>query len=269
MKLRLAWIALLVCPVMACRPPEQTARALVLATTTSTQDSGLLDVLVPMFEAQTGIEVKVVAVGSGQALALARRGDADVLLTHAPTAEETFMRQGYGATRETVMYNRFLVVGPRDDPARISEAGSVGKAFARIAETASSFVSRGDNSGTHMREQEIWKQAGIAPDGAWYLEAGSGMAQTLRVASEKRAYTLCDQGTFLSHERLLDLAVLFEDDPLLLNRYSVIVVNPEKHAHLNHDGAVRFAQFLLAPATQKAIGAFGVDRYGQPLFKPR
>jgi tungstate transport system substrate-binding protein len=242
------------------------APTLTLATTTSTQDSGLLDVLVPRFRRQNGIEVKVVAVGTGQALELGRRGDADVLLVHDPAAEQKFMAEGHGTSRRRVMYNDFVLVGPPADPAGVKGQASAAAAFTRVVRARAPFVSRADESGTHAREKAVWRQAGVEPQGDWYLRAGAGMAQVLRVASEKRAYALTDRGTFLAQRRGLDLAVLAEGDPLLVNQYSVILVSPAKHAHVHQDSARRFADFLLSPETQKEIADFGKDRFGQPLF---
>jgi tungstate transport system substrate-binding protein len=240
--------------------------SLTLATTTSTQDSGLLDVLVPMFREQTGIEVKVVAVGTGQALELGRRGDADVLLVHDPAAEERFVKEGYGVDRRPVMYNDFVLVGPPTDPAGVKGRDTAAEAFARIARKRSPFVSRGDQSGTHVKEKAIWKTAGIQPRGDWYIEAGAGMGQVLRMAHEKSAYTLTDRATFLAQRQGLELAILCEGDPSLVNQYSVIRVNPDRHPHIQTEAARKFADFLLAPATRKTIAAFGKDRYGQGLF---
>ena len=248
-----------------CSRPAPT---LTLATTTSTRDSGLLDVLVPMFQDQTGIEVKVVAVGTGQALQLGRRGDADVLFVHDPAAEQRFMDEGYGSLRRQVMYNDFVLVGPPADPAGIKGRAAITEAFARIARQGAPFVSRGDQSGTHQKELAVWRQAKIEPRGDWYISSGDGMAQVLRMADQKRAYTLSDRGTFLAQRRKpgLDLAILCQGDPLLVNHYSIIVVNPEKHPHVRQEAARKFADFLLAPATQKRIAEFGTDRYGEPLF---
>jgi tungstate transport system substrate-binding protein len=249
-----------------CGCSTKPAETLTLATTTSAQDSGLLDMLAPMFRAQTGIELKVVAVGTGQALELGRRGDADVLLVHAPSAEKKFMEEGFGALRREVMYNDFVLVGPPADPAAVKKEASIAEAFRRIAQHGSVFVSRGDESGTHQKEREIWKDAGVEPAGEWYIRAGAGMGQVLRMASEKRAYTLTDRGTYLAQGGGLDLSVLCEKDPILVNRYSVIVVNPEKHPSLRHQAARQFANFLTSPDVQKTIAEFGVERYGQPLF---
>ncbi|MEX0718264.1 MAG: substrate-binding domain-containing protein [Planctomycetaceae bacterium] len=257
------WLA-----TIGCGGSNDAPRTITLATTTSTRDSGLLDVLVPMFEQETGIVVKVVAVGSGQALAMGRRGDVDVLLTHAPEAEERFVAEGHGIERRPVMHNDFVLVGPRSDPARVRETRSTTEAFARIADSRSPFVSRGDESGTHSKERSIWGETGIVPEGDWSIEAGSGMAQTLRLASEKEAYTLADRGTFLAQRERLDLEITLQGDPALRNRYAVIVVNPRQRPHVDIEAARRFADFLLAPDTQSTIGRFGVERFGEPLFFP-
>jgi tungstate transport system substrate-binding protein len=262
-----AWV-FLVAAFAGCRSATQPSNTLTLATTTSTRDSGLLDVLTPMFERETGIKLKVVAVGSGQALELGRRGDADVLLTHAPDGEAKFMEEGHGARRRRVMHNDFVLVGPRTDPADVAGAKSVADAFTRIAREEAPFVSRGDDSGTHRKEHAIWKAEVIEPQGAWYLRAGSGMAAVLRVANEKGAYTLSDRGTFLAQRDLLDLKILHQGDPLLHNPYTVISVSPEKHPSVNHRAAERFAEFLVSPEVQQVIGEFGVTRHGQPLFFP-
>jgi tungstate transport system substrate-binding protein len=241
-------------------------RALTLATTTSTQDSGLLDILMPMFRNQTGIDIKVVAVGTGQALQLGRRGDADVLLVHDPVAEEKFMADGFGALRRYLMYNDFLVVGPPGDPAGIKGQKCVAEVFRQIARRGSPFVSRSDESGTHAKEKEIWAQTGLASEGNWYIRAGAGMGQVLRMADQKRAYTLADRSTYLAQRQGLDLIIVSEGDPLLVNRYSVIVVSVDKHPGVNAASARTFVEFLLSPTVQKAIAEFGTQRYGQPLF---
>jgi len=231
---------------VGCSYQDGTPAAITLATTTSTRDSGLLGVLVPMFQKETGIEVKVVAVGSGQALELGRRGDADVLLTHAPAAEKKFMDDGFGADRRAVMQNDFVLVGSTEDPARVKGEKSIVLAFTRIAATEALFVSRGDNSGTHMKERAIWRRAKIDPKGASYIQAGAGMAAALRMADHRRAYTLSDRGTFLAQRKNLDLVVLCEGDPQLLNFYSVILVSHDRHPQNNHEAARRFADFLLS-----------------------
>jgi tungstate transport system substrate-binding protein len=248
-----------------CSRPTPT-ESITLATTTSAQDSGLLDVLVPRFREQTGIEVKVVAVGTGQALELARCGDADVVLVHAPAAEQRFMNEGHGVLLRPVMVDRFILVGPPADPAGVKGQASVVEAFTRIAHKEAPFVSRGDESGTHIKEKAIWQKAGIEPRGDWYIAAGTGMAQTLRMAGEKRGYTLTDRGTYLAQGKGLDLAVLSAGDPLLVNPYSVITVNPEKHPGVHEEAARKFADFLVSPEIQQIIGEFGKDRFGEPLF---
>lgn len=246
-------------------------RELVLATTTSTQDTGLLDALLPPFEKETGITVKVIAVGTGQALALGRRGDADVLLVHAPQAEKAFMAEGYGAERRPLMYNDFVLVGPTEDPAGVRGMKSAIQAFGRIAATKSPFVSRGDNSGTHMKERELWASARVRPSGPWYLEAGSGMAATLRLASEKGAYTLSDRGTYLAQGRAREkpgpgLELLCEGAPVLRNPYAVITVSPDRFPDRNAAGARKLVAYLLSEKAQRLIAEFGKERYGQPLF---
>jgi tungstate transport system substrate-binding protein len=240
---------------------------LTLATTTSTQDSGLLDVLVPMFREETGIEVKVVAVGSGQALRLGQRGDADVILSHSPEAEERFMAEGHGESRRAVMHNDFVLVGPADDPAGAKGKTSVAGAMAAIAGSRSTFVSRGDDSGTHQKEKQVWKAAGVEPGGDWYVETGSGMAQVLRMADQKRAYTLSDRATYLAQGRRPDL-VVSQGDTLLRNDYHVLVVNPEKHPGARVGEARRFAKFLLSGEASTAISKFGIGRFGEALFVP-
>ena len=227
-----------------------------------------MDLLVPMFEKETGIEIKVVAVGSGQALELGRRGDADVLLTHAPDAERQFMADGHAEQRRGVMHNDFVLVGPRTDPAQIKDQTSITEAFRRIAQSESLFISRGDDSGTNMKEMEVWKEAAIEPRGDWYVQGGAGMAVALRIASEKRAYTLADRGTFLSQRDRLDLTIHFEGGPLLHNPYVVIVVSSKKHPGVNQQAASRFLEFLLLPKVQQIIGEFGVEQFGRPLFFP-
>lgn len=249
----------------------ERGRDLVLATTTSTQDTGLLDALLPPFEKETGIRVKVIAVGTGQALALGRRGDADVLMVHAPQAEKAFMAGGYGAERRPLMYNDFVLVGPKGDPAAVRGIRSAIQAFGRIAQTRALFVSRGDNSGTHMKEKDLWASARVRPSGSWYLEAGSGMAATLRLASEKGAYTLTDRGTYLAQSRArwesgLGLEVLCEGAPVLRNPYAVMTVNPARFPDTNAEGAQRLVAYLFSVKGQRLIAEFGKDRYGEALF---
>jgi tungstate transport system substrate-binding protein len=242
------------------------SRTLTLATTTSARDTGLLDALLPKFREQTGIDVKVVAVGTGQAIELARRGDADAMLVHDPAAEEKFMADGFGSVRRPLMYNDFVLVGPATDPAGVKGEKSIAKAFAQVAAKQAPFYSRGDESGTHVKEKKIWSQAEVEAKGDWYQSAGVGMAALLRLADEKDGYTLTDRGTYLSQRKNLNLVILSEGDPLLINRYSVIVVNPEKHPHVHHSEADQFLKFMTSPETQKAIAEFGVERFGEPLF---
>ncbi|MDO8616416.1 MAG: substrate-binding domain-containing protein [Dehalococcoidia bacterium] len=241
---------------------------LILATTTSTQDSGLLDVLVPAFEKESGYRVKTIAVGSGQALRLGEEGEADVILAHSPAAEEKFMADGYGSERRLVMHNDFVIVGPQSDPAGLGAATSSADAFARIADSHSLFLSRGDESGTHTKELGLWEKAEREPSGSWYQETGQGMGATLQVAGEKSGYTLSDRGTFLAQRASLDLAIVFEGDPQLFNVYHVIVVNPEKHPQVNNEGARAFARFITSSPIQDVVRSFGVDLYGEPLFVP-
>jgi len=247
---------------------ETQSNVVILSTTTSTQDSGLLDVVVPMFERKTGLTVKTISVGTGQALALAARGEADVTLAHAPGVERKYVEDGKMSNRRLVMYNDFVLIGPPEDPARIKALPSAVDALKRIAESQSRFVSRGDKSGTHVLEQGLWKQADIEPRGAWYIESGQGMGQTLGIANDRRAYTLTDRGTYLAFAKRVDLPILVEKDRPLLNIYSVMEVNPANGPRVNVAGGKAFAEFMLAPETQAVIKAFGVDRYGQPLFVP-
>ncbi len=250
-------------------PSAAASKNLILATTTSTQDSGLLDELIPAFEKRTGLFVKTIAVGSGQAMAMGEKGEADVLLVHSPAAEEKFMKDGFGASRALVMHNDFVVVGPPSDPAGIKGTAPSSAAFRNIAEKGALFLSRGDKSGTHSKELALWKAAGVAFEGKpWYQQTGLGMGQTLSVAAEKRGYTLADRGTYLSMRKTLGLDILVEGDRDLLNVYHVIVVNPAKGPKVNAEGAKAFAEFLVAPDTQKTIGGFGVGKFGAPLFFP-
>ena len=240
----------------------------ILATTTSTQDSGLLDVLVPMFEDESGYSVKTIAVGSGQAIRLGAEGEADVILSHTPIGEDLFVRLGHSESRREVMHNDFVIVGPVDDPAQASGAESAAGALARIADAESIFMSRGDESGTHGKELALWSELGVDPGGSWYQETGQGMGATLTVANEKRAYTLSDRGTFLAQRENVDLGVVFEGDPRLFNPYTVMVVNPEVHTKVNVEGARAFAEFITSASVQEVIRGFGVEEFGEPLFVP-
>ncbi len=243
---------------------------LILATTTSTQDSGLLDVLIPLFEKQTGYKVKTVAVGSGQAMQMGQEGNADVLLVHSPTAEKQFMSDGWGKDRALIMHNDFVIVGPASDPAKIKGLGP-SKAFAAIAAAQAPFVARADKSGTSTKELSIWAKSGVDPattKPTWYIETGQGMGASLTIASEKGAYTLTDRATFLANKDKLQLAILIEGNNALLNVYHVITINTAKWPKVNYDGAMAFLKFMTNPATQDVIGKFGVDKFGQQLFVP-
>ncbi len=252
-------------------PPTPTTPAipqLILATTTSTQDSGLLDVLIPLFEEKTGFIVQVVAVGTGAALKMGEEGNADVLLVHAPSSEKTYMENGFGSERFLVMHNDYIIVGPAADPAGVKTATSAVDGLTRIATAQSLFESRGDDSGTNKAELALWKKASITPEGAWYEETGQGMGQTLTIASEKGAYTLTDRATYLANKDSYTLEIVYEGDNVLLNVYHVIVVNPEKWPKVNLDGATAFAAFMIDSETQAVIAQFGVEKFGQPLFTP-
>lgn len=248
---------------------EPAKKDMILSTTTSTQDSGLLDELLPIFEEQTGYNVKTVAVGSGQALAMGEKGEADALLTHAPADEEKLEQNGDVINRKRVMYNDFVILGPLDDPAQIKDK-PVTEAFAQIANTNAIFVSRGDDSGTHKKEMSIWQETGIDPTGQdWYVETGQGMGDTLRVAAERQGYVLTDRGTYLSLKEMLnDMVVVVEGDESLLNIYHVMQVNPEKSDLINDEAAEAFVAFMVSKEVQELIGQFGVDQYGEPLFFP-
>jgi tungstate transport system substrate-binding protein len=249
-------------------PVEHGPNDVILATTTSTQDTGLLDALVPIFEDETGYNVKTIAVGSGQALAMGERGDADVLLVHAPSSEVELGDSGAAVNRQLVMHNDFIIVGPDKDPAGI-KGMSAADAFGAIQYNGVTFVSRGDDSGTHKAEKAIWEDAGLDPEGqSWYEQTGQGMAATLQVANQKDAYTLTDRGTYLSQQKNLELVVLVEGDPVLFNVYHVMQVNPEKFDLVNGPGGAAFVDFMISDATQAIIEDFGVDKFGQPLFIP-
>jgi tungstate transport system substrate-binding protein len=241
---------------------------LILATTTSTQDSGLLDELIPVFEKDTGYKVKTVAVGSGAALQMGQEGNADVLLVHSPSAEKTYMDGGFGVDRRLVMHNDFIIVGPAADPAGIKGTATAVEAFTKIASAKAGFISRGDKSGTNTMELNLWKKASITPEGDWYVESGQGMGATLTVASEKGAYTLTDRATYLANKDKYSLEILVEGDNALLNVYHVITVNPEKWTKVNKAGAKAFADFMVSKKGQEMIGKFGLEKYGAPLFTP-
>lgn len=264
-------------PPTAAPTAAATAKAepanpdLILATTTSTQDSGLLDVLIPMFEAETGYSVKVVAVGSGQALEMGQQGNADVLLVHAPASEKKFMADGFGTDRFLVMHNYFMIVGPAADPAGIKGGTDAVKAFTKIYQAGGPFASRGDDSGTHKQELALWKGANLDPAAekpAWYIETGQGMGATLTIASEKGTYTFTDRGTYLATQANLDLEAMVQESSALLNAYHVMTVNAGKWPKVNYDGAIAFAKWLTETETQEVIGKFGIDKYGEALFIP-
>lgn len=257
-----------VAPTQASAAPANPN--LILATTTSTQDSGLLDVLIPMFEEQTGYKVQTVAVGSGQAMEMGQQGNADILLVHSPSAEKQFMTDCWGSDRALIMHNDFIIVGPADDPAKIKGLSAV-DAFKAIATAEATFVARADKSGTSTKELGIWKKAELDPatsKPAWYVETGQGMGPSLTIASEKAGYTLTDRATFLANKANLQLEILLEGDHSLLNVYHVITVNTDKWPKVNYDGALAFLKFMTQESTQEAIGKFGVDKYGQQLFIP-
>ncbi len=263
----IGWVALSVAGLLAVAIPAGAAGpAVILATTTSTQDTGLLDVLVPAFEHATGYQVKTIAVGTGAALAMGEKGDADVLLVHAPSAEEAYMAKGRGLERKLLMHNMFILAGPSGDPAKVRGAATAVEAFKRIAATGAPFVSRADDSGTNLKELEIWKAAGITPRGAWYIKSGSGMADTLHIASQKAAYSLTDDGTFLSQRATLSLVPFLEGAKDLRNIYHVIVVKPIAGRVGNLAGAEAFARYVVSPEGQRVIATFGKARYGRPLF---
>ena len=242
-------------------------RPVVLATTTSTQDSGLLSELLPAFEEATGYPVKPVAVGSGQAIEMGRRGEADVVLAHSPAAERELMDSGVAGGREVVMHNDFVLLGPEADPAG-TRGGKAVEALRRIAAEQAPFVSRGDDSGTHAKEMSLWEEAGVSPSGAWYQETGSSMGATLAVAAEKDAYTLADRGTYLSNQQADDLAVLVDGGPGLLNVYHVIDIDAKAGPRVNAEGGEAFADWILTGFAQELIGSFGEQEYGRALFTP-
>jgi tungstate transport system substrate-binding protein len=256
----------LILTLAACTPQE---KKITLATTTSTQDSGLLDYLLPKFTDETGVNVEVIAVGTGQALQLGKDGNADVLLVHSRAKEDEFMTAGDGVRREDVMYNDFVIVGPESDPAGVKGMTSAIEAFTKISTAQSEFISRGDDSGTHTKELGIWKKAGIEPQGDWYVSAGQGMGEVLTMAQEQSAYTLSDRATYLARTKEgLDLVILVEGDKDLFNPYGVIAVNPEKNAEIDQDLSNQFIDWLISLPVQEEISKFGLEDFGQSLFIP-
>ena len=245
-----------------------STKNIILSTTTSTQDSGLLDVLVPLFAKKTGYSLQTISVGTGQALALTAKGEADVTLAHAPSLEKKYVADGKLLNRRLVMYNDFVIVGPAEDPAKIKVTRSSIQALRLIADGKVRFISRGDNSGTHNLEKSLWQQARVEPKGAWYIESGQGMGATLGIANDRNGYTITDRATYLAFRKRLALGILLEDDKPLLNIYSVMEVNPANGPRINVVGGKAFADFMVAPETQAVIKTFGAEKYGQPLFVP-
>lgn len=243
--------------------------SIILSTTTSTENSGLLDYILPDFTVKTGVEVKVVAVGTGKALQMGMDGEADVLLVHAKPAEEKFIAEGHGVERFDVMYNDFVIIGPESDPADLASTKEDVKAsFIKLNDTQASFVSRGDDSGTHKKEKALWESAGITPEGDAYISAGKGMGDVIQMTNEMQAYTMSDRATYLSMSDTLDLKVVVEGDPILFNQYGVMAVNPDKNDQINNAGANAFIEWLLSEETQELIAGYGVEEFGQPLFIP-
>jgi len=257
-------IALSLCLVAVFLPAE--SGRLRLATTTSTENSGLLAKLIPPFENRTGLKVDVIAVGTGQALKLGEAGDVDLVLVHARASEDAFVAAGHGVNRRDVMHNDFIILGPTRDPAEVRDMGNAAEALKAIANRRASFVSRGDDSGTHKKEKALWKQAGLSPEGRWYREVGQGMGAVITMSDDMQAYTLADRGTYLSMKSKIALQVLVEGDPELFNPYGIIAVNPAKHPHINYEGAMRFIAWITSPEGQNIIGAF--QKEGQVLFYP-
>jgi tungstate transport system substrate-binding protein len=266
----LTLVVLLTSLLAACSDKEETnePQKLTLATTTSTENSGLLGFILPLFEEEYDVAVDVIAVGTGQALKLGEDGNADVLMVHARAREDAFMDAGHGVRREDMMYNDFVIVGPPHDPAGIKGI-KVAEAFGELAKAQATFVSRGDDSGTHTKEKAIWAEAGVEPAGDWYVSAGQGMGAVLTMADEQQAYTLSDRATYLARTlQGTELVIVVEGDPLLFNPYGVIAVNPDKGEHIKHDLANSFIDWLISVPTQEVIAEFGVAEFGAPLFTP-
>lgn len=259
-------LTLVVSLCLLCIDWALATESLKLATTTSTENSGLLEILNPPFESKTGIRVDVIAVGTGKAIHLAENGDVDLILVHAPEAEQVFVNAGFGVERHAVMHNDFIVLGPSQDPAGLKDTESVEEAFGKIGSTQSPFVSRGDDSGTHKKEVALWKLAAHAPAGSWYISAGQGMGAVLRIADDKGAYTLADRGTYLAFRDKISLRPMFEGVTDLYNPYHIIAVNPQVHSHVNHEGALRYIEYLTGPEGQGIIA--GYRKHGQQLFHP-
>jgi len=239
-----------------------------MSTTTSTENSGLLDALLPPFEEMLHVKVDVIAVGTGKALALGANGDVDIVFVHARPSEDKFVADGNGVNRRDVMYNDFVIIGPESDPAGVKSAKSAAEAFQKIAEAQAEFISRGDDSGTNKKEKIIWKEVGLTPEGKWYQEAGQGMGAVLTIANDKQAYTMADRGTYLAFSEKINLNVLTEGDPILYNPYGIIAVNPAKYPHVKYVYAMAFIGWVTSPEGQKIIQEFGKDKFGVPLFSP-
>jgi len=263
---KVSLIALVLSVIIVYKNPCIALERIKMATTTSTDNSGLLEVILPPFESMFEIKVDVIAVGTGKAIKLGESGNVDIILVHAPQAEKRFAKEGYGVNRREVMHNDFILLGPASDPAQIKGEKSVIEAFKRISESKSIFISRGDDSGTHKNEKEIWKRSGITPKGRWYLEAGQGMGTVLQMAHEKMAYTLSDRGTFLAYKSKVDLAIISEGDTILYNPYGVIAVNPARHPHVKYIEAMTLIGWLTSPECQRIIANF--KKGGEILFYP-
>lgn len=263
------WCVALAALAVACTADEKADDGpVMLATTTSTYDSGLLDELVPLFEQETGLRLNVIAVGSGQAIELGRRGEADVVLVHSPEAEQELVDTGVTGDRALVMYNDFVVLGPIEDPAQVGAATTIAEVMQRLANGGEEFISRGDDSGTHALELALWERAGLEPSGGWYREAGQGMGATLQITAEAEAYTLSDRGTWLATRLQEGLTILYEDHPSLFNIYHVIPIRTAAGERVDQEGGQAFAEWIVDDEAQRVIGAFGMDRHGQALFVP-
>lgn len=258
-------LALCLClaPVSSAEPPQIRIK---LATTTSTENSGLLYELLPPFERQFNAKVDIIAVGTGKALKLGENGDVDIVLVHARAAEDEFVKNGFGVNRRDVMYNDFVIVGPAKDPAELQGTGDVTQALRKIRDSGAGFVSRGDDSGTHKKEKSLWKEADIQPEGKWYMESGQGMSATLQIADEKEAYCLADRGTFIAYGNKTELLILHEGDERLFNPYGIIAVNPAKHRHVKYVYAMALIGWVTSPEGQRLIGGF--KKGGETLFHP-